>query len=59
MHALEVCRRGSGRFIVEGATAGRGLICPKELPRAMRDKFIAECGRRDLPITRTETVAAN
>jgi saccharopine dehydrogenase (NAD+, L-lysine-forming) len=46
-------------LIVEGAIPGCGLMCPEELPRAVRDKFVAECGRRNLPITRTETVAAN
>jgi len=42
-------------FIVEGMIARPGLLCPEELPRSVRDAFIAECGRRGLPITRTET----
>jgi saccharopine dehydrogenase (NAD+, L-lysine-forming) len=46
-------------LIVEGAIAGRGLMCPEELTRTVRDEFIAECGRRNLPISRAETVAAN
>ena len=45
-------------LIVEGAVPA-GFQCPEELPRAVRDRFIAECGRRNLPITRTETVGAN
>jgi saccharopine dehydrogenase (NAD+, L-lysine forming) len=46
-------------FIVEGRIDGSGLVCPEELPRKVRDEFIAECGRRNLPITRTDTMAAN
>jgi saccharopine dehydrogenase (NAD+, L-lysine forming) len=42
-------------FIVEGKIAQPGIVCPEELPRSVRDAFIAECGRRGLPITRTET----
>ena len=45
-------------LIVEGAVPA-GLQCPEELPRTVRDRFIAECGRRNLPIARTETIAAN
>lgn len=36
-----------------------GLVCPEELPRAVRGAFIAECGRRGLPITRTDMVTVN
>jgi saccharopine dehydrogenase (NAD+, L-lysine-forming) len=46
-------------FIVEGKIAEPGLVCPEELPRAVRDAFIAECGRRGLPITRTDMVTVN
>ncbi len=46
-------------FIVEGKIADRGILCPEELPRSVRDAFIAECGRRGLPITREDTVTAN
>jgi saccharopine dehydrogenase (NAD+, L-lysine-forming) len=46
-------------FIVEGKITEPGLVCPEELPRAVRDAFIAECGRRGLPITRTDMVTVN
>ena len=46
-------------LIVEGRIAETGLLCPEELPRAARDSFVAECGRRGLPVTRTETVTVN
>ncbi len=46
-------------LIVEGRIAETGLLCPEELPRAARDAFVAECGRRGLPVTRTETVTVN
>lgn len=46
-------------FIVEGKIAEPGLVCPEQLPRAVRDAFITECGRRGLPITRTDTVTVN
>ncbi len=46
-------------FIVEDRISEPGLICPEQLPRAVRDAFIAECGRRGLPITRTDTVTVN
>jgi hypothetical protein len=46
-------------LIVEGRITDQGLLCPEELPRAARDAFLAECGRRGLPVTRTETFAAN
>jgi hypothetical protein len=34
-------------------------VCPEELPRSVRDAFIAECGRRNLPINRRDMLAAN
>ena len=46
-------------LIVEGKVAERGIVCPEELPRSVRDAFIAECGRRNLPIDRREMIAAN
>ena len=46
-------------FIVEDKIADKGMICPEELPRTVRDAFIAECGVRNMPITRKDVVAAN
>jgi saccharopine dehydrogenase (NAD+, L-lysine-forming) len=46
-------------LIVEGRVHEKGLCCPEELSREVRDAFVAECGRRGLPVTRTETVSAN
>jgi saccharopine dehydrogenase-like NADP-dependent oxidoreductase len=46
-------------LIVEGKIADRGIVCPEELPRSVRDAFIAECGRRNLPINRRQMIAAN
>jgi saccharopine dehydrogenase (NAD+, L-lysine forming) len=46
-------------LIVEGRVNEKGLCCPEELSREVRDAFVAECGRRGLPVTRTETVSAN
>jgi saccharopine dehydrogenase-like NADP-dependent oxidoreductase len=46
-------------MIVEGRIRTTGLVCPEELPRADRDFFVAECGRRGLPVTRAETVTIN
>jgi saccharopine dehydrogenase-like NADP-dependent oxidoreductase len=46
-------------MIVEGRIRETGVLCPEELPRAVRDAFVAECGRRGLPVTRTETVTVN
>ncbi|MGO8683385.1 MAG: saccharopine dehydrogenase family protein [Thermoleophilia bacterium] len=43
-------------FIVEGRIDVKGMICPEELPRSVRDAFIVECGRRNLPITRKDVV---
>ena len=45
--------------IVEDRISEPGLVCPEELPRGVRDAFIAECGRRGLVITRTDTVTVN
>ena len=46
-------------FIVEGRIAQKGMICPEELPRDVRDAFVAEMGVRDMPVFRKETIAAN
>jgi len=46
-------------FIVEGKITDKGMICPEELPRTVRDAFIAECGVRKMPITRKDVVTAN
>ncbi len=46
-------------LIVEGRISQSGIVCPEELPREVRDAFVAECGRRGLPVTRTETVTVN
>lgn len=46
-------------FMVMGEIAEVGLLCPEELPRQVRDAFVAECGRRGISMTRTETVTAN
>src|SRR5664280_2684845 len=46
-------------FIVEDRITQKGMICPEELPRSVRDAFIAECGVRNMPITRKDVVAAN
>ena len=46
-------------FIVEDRIAQKGMICPEELTREVRDAFIAEMGVRNLPTFRKETVAAN
>jgi saccharopine dehydrogenase (NAD+, L-lysine forming) len=46
-------------LIVEGRIAQKGLVCPEELPREIRDAFVAECGRRGMPVTRTETFTVN
>jgi saccharopine dehydrogenase (NAD+, L-lysine forming) len=46
-------------LIVEDRVGVKGLVCPEELPRRVRDAFVAECGRRHMPVTRTETVTVN
>ena len=46
-------------LIVEGRIREKGLRCPEELSREARDAFVAECGRRGLPVTRTETLGVN
>ena len=46
-------------FIVEGRITDTGMICPEELPRSVRDAFIAELGVRNLPVTRKDVVTAN
>ena len=32
--------------------ADKGIVAPEILARSVRDEFIAECGRRNMPITR-------
>lgn len=69
---LEILRAaGSGADLLEAdrqATVLRDLLDESDLGgafkltvqvREARDAFLAECGRRGLPVTRTETVAAN
>jgi len=46
-------------FIIEDRITDKGMICPEELPRAVRDAFIAELGVRNLPVTRKDVVTAN
>ena len=46
-------------LIVEGRLATKGLVCPEELPREVRDAFVAECGRRRMPVMRTESFTVN
>ena len=46
-------------FIVEDKIAQKGMVCPEELDRGVRDAFIAEMGVRNMPTFRKETVAAN
>jgi saccharopine dehydrogenase-like NADP-dependent oxidoreductase len=46
-------------FIVEGRIAQTGMICPEELPRSVRDAFVAELGVRGLPVTRGDVVTVN
>jgi len=46
-------------MIMEGRITASGVLCPEELPRAVRDAFISECGRRGIVITRSETVTVN
>jgi saccharopine dehydrogenase (NAD+, L-lysine-forming) len=38
-------------FMVKGMIAERGIVAPEILERGVRDAFIADCGRRGLPIT--------
>ena len=35
------------------------MICPEELPRSVRDAFVAELGVRGLPVTRKDVVTVN
>lgn len=46
-------------FIVEGRITQKGMICPEELTRDVRDAFIAEMGVRNMPVFRKDVVAAN
>jgi len=42
-------------FIVEDRITDRGLLVPEILPREVQDAFCAECVKRNMPITRTDT----
>ena len=42
-------------MIAEGKIADTGVVCPEELPRSVQDAFCAECVKRNMPITRTDT----
>ena len=44
-------------FIVEDKITDKGMT--EELPRSVRDAFIAELGARNLPVTRKDVVTAN
>ncbi len=46
-------------FIVEDRITESGVIAPEILPREVRDAFIVECGRRNMPITRKDYVQVN
>ena len=46
-------------FIVEGRITQKGMICPEELTRDVRDAFIAEMGVRNMPVFRKDVAAAN
>jgi saccharopine dehydrogenase (NAD+, L-lysine forming) len=46
-------------FIVEGRIKNAGVVAPEILDRSVRDAFIAECGRRAMPITRTDLMQVN
>ncbi len=46
-------------LILEGCITQTGLCCPEEQPREVRDAFVAECGRRSMAVTRTETFGVN
>ena len=46
-------------LIIEDKIADKGMIFPEELPRTVRDAFIAELGVRNLPVTRKDVVTAN
>jgi saccharopine dehydrogenase-like NADP-dependent oxidoreductase len=42
-------------FIVEGKITDTGIVCPEVLPRSVQDAFCAECVKRNMPVTRTDT----
>jgi saccharopine dehydrogenase-like NADP-dependent oxidoreductase len=46
-------------FILDDKISQRGMICPEELPRSVRDAFVAELGVRGLPVTREDLVTVN
>jgi len=46
-------------FIVEDKIAQKGMVCPEELTREVRDAFIAELGVRNLPVFRKDVVGVN
>jgi len=39
--------------------ADKGIVAPEILERSVRDEFIAECGRRNMPITRRSETQVN
>jgi saccharopine dehydrogenase-like NADP-dependent oxidoreductase len=46
-------------FLVEGRISDTGVLAPEILPRDVRDAFIAECGRRNMAVTRKDHVQVN
>ena len=46
-------------MIAEDRITETGIVCPEDLPRSVRDAFVAECGVRNMPITRKDVVTAN
>ncbi len=46
-------------FVAKGMVADKGIVAPEILARSVRDEFIAECGRRNMPITRRSETQVN
>ena len=46
-------------FLLDGRIAVPGVIAPELLDRSVRDAFIAELGRREMIVTRTDTRQVN
>jgi saccharopine dehydrogenase (NAD+, L-lysine forming) len=46
-------------LIVTDMIEQKGMICPEQLPRSVRDAFVAELGVRGMPVTRREEVTIN
>jgi hypothetical protein len=44
---------------VEGKIDQPGVIAPELLDRSVRDEFIAEMGRREMPVTRSVETRIN